>query len=151
MNASELTVGLEVAVVAGSGEYERSARRATKAQVVTTPSSGRVSVELLEDSKFGLGRAAKGERRSIKTVQAWMPWATFEVRMGNERAAEEVEQQEDDRREERLAKLQGRADQFAGEVDEAMAWGGLRHLDVEKFVRVPTKTLEKLLDRAEGK
>lgn len=81
-----------------------------------------------------------------------MPWSRLETRAENERKRAEEKAQVEGAREERLAGLQHRLDQFAGEVDDSIAWAGLRALhQIEDHVRVPTEALEKLLDRAEGK
>lgn len=165
MKASELSVGAVVAVTDGASKYERRTSKATQCKVVTEPRSGYVGVELLEDAKTGLGNrrtwdqrglAKQGERIRIKTICAWMPWETLGVRAENERAAKEVKDREERDSEDRLADLQRRTDQFAGEVDQSLRWSGTRTsynpiANIEEHVRIPTKALERLLDKAEGK
>lgn len=149
MKASEINVGEEVAVTSGTDSYSQTTLRATKARVEAKPKGGYVGITLLEDARWGLGRRKAGERFPILTRYLWMPWATIEVRAENERRKQEEKDVEEKAREDRLAGLQTRLDQFAGEVDESLDWGGLRHLDVTAYVRIPTPALEALLDRAE--
>ena len=160
MKASELKVGIIVAVTDGPGKYAQRTSQASQCKVVTEPSSGYVGVELLEHAKTGLGNrrmwsqnglAKKGERVRIKTICAWMPWETLGVRAENERAAKERKDREEQASEDRLADLQRRTDQFAGEVDKTLRWGGTHYNVQEEYVRIPTPALKALLDRAEGK
>jgi hypothetical protein len=163
VKASELQVGTVVAVTDGASKYERKTRLATQCKVTREPRSGYVEVELLEDAKSGLGNrrtwsqeglAKQGERVRIKTVCAWMPWDRLSVRAKNEKAAEEQKDREEKARADRLAELQRRTDQFAGEVDESISWSDTRfhpYSQGDQYVRLPTAALEALLDRAEGK
>jgi hypothetical protein len=160
VKASELKVGAIVAVTDGASKYERRTSKATQAKVVTAASSGYVGIELLEDAKTGLGNrrtwdqrgmAKKGDRVRIKTVCAWMPWETLGVRAENERAASEKKDREERESEDRLADLQRRTDQFAGDVNSVLRWGGSHYNIQEEYVRIPTTALKHLLDKAEGK
>jgi len=160
VKASELKVGTIVAVTDGPGKYNQRTSQATQCKVVTEPKSGYVGMELLEDAKTGLGNrrlwsqtgmAKKGERVRVKTICAWMPWETLGVRAENERAAKERKDREEREQEDRLADLQRRTDQFAGEVDSTLRWGGSHYNAQEEYVRIPTPALKRLLDKAEGK
>lgn len=160
MKASELKPGTEVAVMGGSSSWDLTTRKATRAAVVKDPAKGHVQVTLLEDANSGVGatsygfsrrQAVKGDTIRVSTRQCWMPWRNLEARATNERVNHEQEESEAAALEQRLADLQHRVDQFAGEVDGAMAWGGLRHRDLTSHVRIPTEALVRLLDRAEGK
>lgn len=169
MKAAELTVGLEIAVTDGTSPYDQKTTKATRCKVLGPPQGGYVSVELLEDAKSRLGNRAlwnqegwkkKGDRHRAETRNCWMPWASLETRADNERRIEKEREESEAESEERLAELQRRVDQFAGEVDGAMAWGRSRSVhrsvgigaiprDHEDTVRMPTEALEALLKAAE--
>lgn len=168
MNAKELSMGSEIAVVASLAAFDKQTVRATKCEVVSKPTAGVVSVMLLEDARNRLGVSGYGRFQKenwkkagatvrVKTSQCWMPWSNLETRASNERKQADEKAAVERAREERLAGLQQRLDQFAGEVDETIAWAGERHREgspdqkqIEKYVQVPTPALEALLNRAES-
>jgi hypothetical protein len=162
MKASELKVGTVVAAVNGTGKWDQKEERVTKVEVAQAPSGGYCEVKLLEDAKTGLGVRSwtsegwkkAGETVRLKTRQLWMPWENFENRLRNMATAKEERESQLKAREDNLAELQRRIDQFAGEVDEPVRWAGRGYghePEQESHVRVSTEALKRVLDRAEGK
>ena len=165
MKASELTVGTVVAVTDGVSKYDQRTDKATQAEVIEAPRAGYIRLKLLEDAHSRLGVRGVWEQRDykkagdtirIQTRSCWMPWDRLNVRAENERAAKATKDREEKESEDRLAELQRRTDQFAGEVDESLRWGGIRtsysmNASHEEHIRIPTKALEALLDKAEGR
>jgi hypothetical protein len=166
MKASELAVGTTVAVTDGVSKYDQRTNKATQCEVIGAPENGEVRVKLLEDAKSRMGNRRiwgqsgwmkEGDTTRVQTRACWMLWETLGVRAENERAAKETAEREEKETEDRLAELQRRTDQFAGEVDESLRWGGLRRsfdrtrAGEQEYVRIPTHALEALLDKAEGR
>jgi hypothetical protein len=172
MKASELEIGAVAVATNGTG-YMRTAKRVVKVKVVGEPKGGRVRVELLEDSHDGVGYrqwgmnaenpVEAGKTITLRTKDLWMPWETFETRLGNEREQQEQERREEELREEHLTAIQSRArvdravpdikartKDVAGVQNGLLRWGGLAHnYGVETHVKIPTVVLEALLDSVE--
>lgn len=155
MKASELTEGLEVAVVSGASSYDQRTSKASRAQVVEPPSGGHVSVVLLEDANDRLWKRMawnpsdypkKGERGRVSTRQCWMPWERIAVRAENEAKAKRQKQEEEDFREAHLRAFQIAVDHLLGDAadrKDLLRWHGI--YDKTDHVVIPTKTLEALL------
>jgi hypothetical protein len=151
MKAAEINVGDVVAVTEGTSRWDRNTDRVTKAEVLTVPEDGCVSVRLLEEPKTVLGRRGwgtqkpykKGDRARIKTSWLWVPWSEIAVMVKADLEATQRSREAEAEREEMRVALQARVDAAIGTDNSQLSWGWIGG------VTISIEDLEALLNRAE--